>query len=152
VAEVLRKVLPPGSEKRVFSLEFVRLRWPFLVGRELALRSEPASLQDAVLTVRVSDAAWGRMILKLQGRILPRLREILGPKSVGRIRFVKDGEVLWKSGLPPVTSEVSEDKEHPGEVSALIAEAARDIEDAELRSLLIQTASRYLRAQANRRR
>jgi hypothetical protein len=152
LAEVLRKVLPPGSEKRIFSLELVRLRWASLIGRELALRTEPASLEDAVLTVRVTDAVWGRMILKLQWKILPRLREILGSTSVERMRFVRDGKPLWESGLPPGVFEASEEKEPPVKVSAPIVEAARGIEDSELRSHLIRTASRYLRAQANRRR
>jgi hypothetical protein len=152
LAEVLRKVLPPGSEKRIFSLELVQLRWTALVGKELALRSEPASLEDAVLTVRVSDAVWGRMILKLQRKILPRLRNVLGPDVVKRIRFVKDGKPLWESGLPPGASAASEEKELPTEVSAPILEAARNIEDSDLRSIVVKTASRYLRAQADRRR
>ena len=152
LAEVLRKVLPPGSEKRIFSLELVRLRWASLIGRELALRTEPASLEGAVLTVRVTDAVWGRMILKLQWKILPRLREILGPASVERMQFVKDGRPLWESGLPPGAFEAAEEEEPPSKVSAPIVEAARDIEDPEFRTFLIKTASRYLRAQANRRR
>ena len=46
------------------------MKWVDVVGTELPLRSEPSSLGVGVLTVRVSDAAWGRMILKLQRDIL----------------------------------------------------------------------------------
>lgn len=155
LGEVLRKVLPPGSAKRIFSLELVQLRWTSIVGKELALRSEPASLEGGVLTVRVSDAVWGRMILKMQSSIHPRLRGALGAGTVERIQFVKDGKPLWGSGLPPGVydpKEAPQAKELPGEVPAPILEAARDIEDSDFRSRLVQTASRYLRAQAYRRR
>ena len=93
--------------------------------------------------------------MKLQRRILPRLRDILGSAVVKRIRFVKDGKPLWESGLPPGASEPKEapaTKELPEEILAPILEAARDIEDSDLRSIVIQTASHYLRAQAHRRR
>jgi hypothetical protein len=152
LAEVLRRVLPAGSEKRIFSLELVQLRWADLVGRELALRSEPVHLEEGVLTVRVSDAAWGRMILKLESAIRPRLRATLGPDVVKRIRFVKDGKSPWGSGRPPGVSKDRETEDRPVDVSEPIVEAARDIEDSDLRSLVVRTASRYLRASAYRRR
>jgi hypothetical protein len=155
LGEILRNVLPPGSEKRIFSLELVQHRWTSIVGKELALRSEPASLEDGILTVRVSDAAWGRMIMKMQGRIHPRLRDTLRTGAVQRIRFVKDGKPLWESGLPPGASDLKERPElnvSPGEIPVPLMEAARNIENTEFRSRLIQTASRYLRAQAYRRR
>jgi hypothetical protein len=148
-------VLPPGSEKRIFSLELVQHRWTSIVGKELAIRSEPASLEDRILTVRVSDAAWGRMIMKVQGRIHPRLSDTLWAGAVQRIRFVKDGKPLWDSGLPPGASDpekVPEVDENPEEVPGLLLDAARNIEDSDFRAHLIQTASRYLRAQAYRRR
>jgi hypothetical protein len=155
LGEVLRKVLPPGSEKRIFSLELVQLRWTSIVGKELALRSEPAFLEEGILTVRVSDAVWGRMIMKMQRSIHPRLHDALGAGTVKRIRFVRDGKPLWGSGLPPGVSdpeERPEAKELPEEILTPILEAARNIDDSDFRSRLIQTASRYLRAQADRRR
>jgi hypothetical protein len=155
LVEVLRKVLPPGSEKRIYSLELVRYQWTSIVGRELALRSEPASLEDGILTIRVSDAVWGRMIMKMQSRIHPGLNNALGTGAVGRIRFVKDGKPLWESGLPPGASgleKMRNGKARSERVSKPLIDAACDIEDSGFRSQLIQTVSRYLRAQAYRRR
>jgi hypothetical protein len=154
LAEVLSKVLPPRSQKHLFSLELVRIRWAAVVGKELALRSEPASLEEGVLTVRVSDAVWGRMIVRLQRRILPRLANAVGADQLRRIRFVKDGKPLWGSGLPPGVSDRHEPPagELSPEIPAPILEAAQNIEDSDLRSIVVETASRYLRAQSHRRR
>lgn len=80
----------------------IRLKWVDIVGKELALRSEPSSLGVGVLTVRVSEAVWGRIILKLQRDILGRLQALVGSGVVERIQFLRDGNEPWEGGEPPV--------------------------------------------------
>ena len=93
--------------------------------------------------------------MKMQRSIHPRLQDALGAGTVKRIRFVRDGKPLWGSGLPPGASDPEETKETkklPDETLTPLLEAARNIDDSDFRSRLIQTASCYLRAQADRRR
>jgi hypothetical protein len=148
VAEVLRQALPPKARDRIFSLEFVQLKWVSAVGRDLAARSEPVSLENGVLTVRVEDAAWGRMILKLQREIRTRLNEAMGMGTVKRVRFMKDGEAVRRLEPEEPADRAGEAFEPPESIIS----AAEAVEDPALRSFLIRTASRYLAAQAGRRR
>jgi hypothetical protein len=147
----LKAVLPPARRKRIFSLGLVRVKWADLVGGELAIRSEPASLGDRLLTVRVSDAAWGRMILKLQKEIVSRVNRAVEPDLVRRIQFIRDGKAPWESTDRPFVSKEEMSQRVEAKPSALIVEAARAVEDPELRSQLIQTAARYLAVQTGKR-
>ena len=146
VAELIRQALPPQSRDRVFSVELIGLKWAAAVGDELAARSEPASFHDGIVTVRVEDVAWGRMIMKLQNEIRPRLNKAMGFRAVKRIRFVIDGK--------PLSTRVPEEPARPAlepvEPSSAILEAAESIGDTGLRDAMIGTASRYLAAQKRR--
>ncbi len=130
----------------------IRLKWVDIVGKELALRSEPSSLGVGVLTVRVSEAVWGRMILKLQRDILGRLQALVGSGVVERIQFLRDGNEPWEGGEPPGLSRERVRKECSEPLSAAIIEAAQSIADERLRDLVTSSAARYLAAQAERRR
>ncbi|MGH9461862.1 MAG: DUF721 domain-containing protein [Vicinamibacteria bacterium] len=146
VADLIREALPPRSRDRIYSLELIGLKWPVAVGTELASRSAAASFEDGVLTVRVADAAWGRMILKLQAEIRSRLNAALGFRAVKRIRFVKDGKPL---SIPaPVRPDVVPLK--PVSPSDSLRKAAESLEDSELKDLMLRTATRYLAAQDRR--
>ncbi len=151
IGEVLKAVLPPARRKRIFSLGLVRVKWVDLVGGELAIRSEPSSLGDRLLTVRVSDAAWGRMILKLQKEIVSRINQAVEPDLVRRIQFIRDGKAPWDSSGPPLIPDEETSQRVEAEPSTLILEAARAIEDPELRSQVTRTAARYLAVQTGKR-
>ena len=130
----------------------IRLKWVDIVGKELALRSEPSSFGVGVLTVRVSDAAWGRMILKLQRDILERLQALIGSGAVERIQFLRDGTMPWGGGEPPGLTRERVRREFSESLSAPIVEAAQSIADERLRDLVTRSVARYLAAQAERRR
>jgi hypothetical protein len=150
VADVLRAVLPPARRKRIFSLGLIRAKWVDVVGRELAIRSEPTSLGDRLLTVLVADAAWGRSILKLQRDIVSRVNRMVEPDLVRRIQFIRDGRRPWDSSPPAPLPDAG--KPANAEASAPILEAAQAIADPTLRSRVIRTAARYLAAQERRRK
>ena len=147
VADLLRQALPARSRDRIYSLELIGLKWPVAVGDELAARSEAASLEDGILTVRVTDAAWGRMIMKLQAEIRSRLNAAMGFRAVKRIRFVKDGKPLSIPEPPPAKTVPLE----PVEPSESLRKAAESLQDSELEELILRTATHYLAAQASRR-
>ena len=147
VADLIREALPPRSRDRIYSLELVGLKWPVAVGTELASRSEAASFEDGVLTIRVTDAAWGRMIMKLQAEIRSRLNAAMGFRAVKRIRFVKDGKPL----SIPAPARPDRVPLEPVAPSDSLRKAAESLGDSELKDLMLRTATRYLAAQERRR-
>ena len=89
LSEVLRRALPDRARARIYSIELLQRQWERSVGHDLARRSEPEALQDGVLTVRVVDPAWGRMILKFQHRIVSSVNRAAGERLVRRVQFVR---------------------------------------------------------------
>lgn len=147
IADVLERVLPPEAKKRIYSVELVRTRWRDVVGDELARRSEPEALSEGVLTVRVLDAAWGRMVYRLQEEIVPALNRALGMDLVRRINFTKRSAL--RHPMPTAAARAPAREPEPPES---VVEAARDIEDPELRALVVRSAGRYLDARKARKR
>ncbi len=146
--DVLRHALPKVAKERVYSVELVSRRWVEVVGLELARRSEPEALSEGVLTVRVIDVVWGKMIYSLQNRIVPKLNRALGTTLVRRINFTKRSRL---HGLPETAVEEVGERARlvpPAELNAL----ASGIEDPNLRELVLQSAARYLKAKQQRRR
>jgi hypothetical protein len=141
--ELLKQVLPPGARERVYSVELIHKRWAEAVGDELARRSEPEALSQGVLTVRVIDPVWGKMIYKLQDRIIPALNRAVGSSLVRRINFTKRSRLE----RPPPENDRQERPPEPVEPPALVVEAAAAIEEPELRRLVLRSAARYLNAQ-----
>ena len=140
--------MPKVAKERVYSVELVTRRWVDVVGLELARRSEPEALSQGVLTVRVTDVVWGKMIYRLQNRIMPKLNRALGMTLVRRINFTKRSRL---HGLPETVVENVGERAHlvpPAELCAL----ASGIEDPNLRELVLQSAARYLKAKGQRRR
>lgn len=145
---MLKRALPAGARERVYSVDLIRRRWAEIVGHELARRSEPEALSEGVLTVRVTDAVWGQMIYKLQARIIPALNRTIGSSLVRRINFTK------RSRLEGPTAERARpvrDTEPPPP-PPLVAEAAKSIEEPELRELVLRSAANYLHARERRRK
>jgi hypothetical protein len=149
LAEILERALPPGVRRRVYSVGLVSKKWASVVGEELARRSEPESLSGAVLTIRVTDPAWGRMILKLQGRIVPALNLALGTELVQRINFVTReslrGQMEGKVAASPRFSREDQLPEN-------VMRALKAISNEELREMVKRSASLYLRAREERKR
>ena len=148
LAELLERALPPSARQRIFSLALVEKRWASVVGPEIARRSEPETLENGVLTVRVTDPAWGKMILKLQGRIVPALNRELGKGLVRRINFTKRDK-LQNSASSAAVPRASVALGPPPES---VMRASEGISDEELRAAVRKSASLYLRAREDRRR
>lgn len=149
--EVLKHVLPAGARERVYSVELVSKRWAEVVGGELARRSEPEALSQGVLTVRVTDPVWGKMIYKLQDRIIPALNRAIGSSLVRRINFTKrsrlEGELARRHEVER-RREPPESAVPPTEIVA----AADGIDEPELRELVLRSAAHYLKAREHRRK
>jgi hypothetical protein len=148
LAELLERALPPEARRRVYSVALVEKHWPSVVGKEIARRSEPESLENGVLTVRVTDPAWGKMILKLQERIVPALNRAVGVGLVRRINFVR------RDGLrnPESETKAPERTVAPGPPPESVMRASEEISDEDLRAAVRKSASLYLRAREDRKR
>ncbi len=141
--ELLKQVLPAPARERVYSVELVHKRWAEVVGLELARRSEPEALSQGVLTVRVTDPVWGKMIYKLQDRIIPALNRAVGSSLVRRINFTKRSRLEH----PPPENDRQEREPEAVEAPPLVVEAAAAIEEPDLRQLVLRSAAQYLNAQ-----
>lgn len=148
LAELLERALPPEARRRIYSVALVEKRWPSVVGEEIARRSEPEALEGGVLTVRVTDAGWGKMISKLQGRIVPALNRAVGMGLVRSINFVKR-EKLRK---PASEAPAAEKTVALGPPPESVMRASEGISDEELRAAVRKSASLYLRAREDRKR
>lgn len=147
IADALKQALPGELSERIYSIGLIQKRWEEAVGRELALRSEPESLNDRVLTVRVTDLSWGKMIARLGRKIVPAINRACGAHLVRSINFTKRDHFV-RSPSPKPTARTVVSATPP----ASVTRAAERIEDEELRALVTRTAAHYLRAQGVRRR
>ena len=62
--------------------------WPDVVGPAIAAHSTPRSLGRGTLTVEVAGPEWTTELRYLEGDVLARLAERLGPDLVTAVRFV----------------------------------------------------------------
>lgn len=148
LAELLERALPPGARQRIYSVDLVEKRWASVVGEEIARRSEPESLEGGVLTVRVTDPAWGKTILKLQGKIVPSLNRAVGIPLVRRINFVRRDKLQ-----NPVSEVCAPEKSVAlGPPPESVIRASESISDEELRAAVRKSAALYLRAREDRKR
>ena len=148
LAELLERALPPEARRRIYSVALVEKRWASVVGDEIARRSEPEALADGVLTLRVIDPAWGKMILSLQAKIIPALNRAVGKGLVRRLNFVKRDQ-LQRAASPEPARETAAATGPPPES---VMRASEAIPDEELRAAVRRSASLYLRAREDRRR
>ena len=148
LAELLERALPPSARRRIYSVALVEKRWASVVGPEIARRSEPEALEGGVLTVRVTDPAWGKMILKLQDRIVPALNRAVGKGLVRRINFTKRDKLQNPAPISPAPAIFVA----LGPPPESVMRASERIPDEELRAAVRKSASLYLRAREDRTR
>lgn len=151
IAEILQKAVPQKARARLFSVDLVRRGWSEVVGRDLAKRSEPCALSNGVLTVRVGDARWGRMIHQLQNRIIPKLNAQIGLPLVRRINFARyaGAPVSTHNEIAPVSDPLPA-METPASIQRATDSLTKSLDDAELGKLLERVAVRELQRRAAR--
>ena len=128
------QLFPPGSRQ---ALELLRAAWPLAVGPELARRTELLAIEGRTLRVRVPDAHWRKILHRMQGQILSRLRAVAGratPSALG----MSEGSVATPPPEPPPAAR------QPIPVPAAVADAAAAIPDPELREAFLRSAALYL--------
>lgn len=72
--------------------------WPELVGSDIAAHSEPAGIDDGVLTVQCDSTAWATQLRIMRGEILTTILRRYPDAEVSSIRFSGPGAPSWKRG------------------------------------------------------
>lgn len=131
------RLFAPGSPQ---SLALLRAAWPRAVGPDVARRTEPLLIEKGTLRVRVPDARWRKVLHRMQGEILARLRELAGEAAPRRLGF-SEGPVAEAPEASPESASA-----RPAAPPASIVAAAGAIPDPELRARFLESAARYLGA------
>jgi len=118
-------------------LVLLRAVWPGAVGPDLARRSEVVAFNAGILRIRVPDASWRKVLFRMRGEILARLRRAAGPAAPRTLGFV-EGPVPE----PPARDEPQSPRRI--EAPSSVAAAAGTIDDDTLRERFLETAARYL--------
>ena len=120
------------------TLTLLRGAWPLAVGPELARRTEVVAVEGTTLRVRVPDASWRGVLLKMQGPLLGRLRGIAGGLVPGRLAFCEGPVASPAEAKTPVTPLP------PPPASPALLSAAEGIRDADLRASFLTAAVGYM--------
>jgi hypothetical protein len=120
------------------TLELLRAVWPVAVGPEMARRSSVAAVAGRTLVVRVPDARWHRVMLRLRPQIVRSLHRAAGALAPPGLAFI-EGHAAEEGSMPrPVLPPP------PRPLGAEILDAAAAIPDEALRSAFLDAAARYL--------
>jgi hypothetical protein len=141
----LHKAVTGGLAAQIFGsgpvpkLALVRAAWARVVGAGLAHRTEVLAIEGNTLRLRVPDARWRKVLHRMQGDLLRRLRELIGNLAPRRLGFT-EGPVM---PAPPEHPALPAPREAVPAPQAVI-DAAAAIADVELRARFLESAARYL--------
>lgn len=129
----LLKQLPENKE---LAGSVVCAVWSEVVGEALAQRTRPIKLHGATLIVAVPSLVWRRELKPVQGEILRKLEQRLGPGLVRQLEFKCD-EAFDESA--PARHAPT-----PSVSTAGLNMPMEEIKDEDLRQQLVKAASSYL--------
>jgi len=140
--DLAQQIFGASRERRALLLAAA---WPKAVGLELSRRTEVVALEGDVLRIRIPDAGWRRVLLRIRPEILSRLRALAGRLAPRGLSFVEGGGPGRPAEPGPGASPPSARATLPAPAppERLLAEAER-IADPELRAAFLASAGRYL--------
>jgi len=156
-AEILPELLRKQPQKQVPAEDLVREAWEYLVGRQVAARTQVFRLYRDILTVHVPDKVWKRQLFRLERQLLARINHFLGRNVVASIDFRVDEKMI-----PAVAPQAEPERQGnlfapfatprkgPGHAATMqvdpdVARAAEAIADPELRELFLRTSQRMMK-------
>ena len=72
--------------------------WPEIVGSETAEHSEPAGIDEGVLTVRCDSTAWATQLRLMRGQITTTIAQRFPDAGIESVRFEGPNAPSWKRG------------------------------------------------------
>jgi hypothetical protein len=136
---LVRRLFPPGSRQ---SLELMRAAWPLAVGKDLARRTVVLAVEGRTLRVRVPDARWRKVLHRMRGDIVQKLRAVAGDAAPDRLGLQEEAPGTVRGAAPDEAPAAAQGA--PAPPPRALAEAARAIDDEDLRRAFLETAARYL--------
>jgi predicted nucleic acid-binding Zn ribbon protein len=88
LGEVLDRLLRGRPWGRGVALGELGRRWTAVVGERLAEECSPVRLEEGVLVVRASSAAWGSQLRFLSREIRDRANAVLGERPIREVKVV----------------------------------------------------------------
>lgn len=98
VGSVLDQVVVERGWKRRIGLSTVLRRWPDLVGESNAEHAKPVNYENGVLIVECDSTAWAQAMRYTAAKLVARLNEALGERTVLRVDFRGPQAPSWKKG------------------------------------------------------
>jgi hypothetical protein len=152
IGSILKQLFRNPEWKDKLQASLPLLRWQELVGEKIARQSQPESLRDGVLQVRVANSAWLHHLRFLEGDLRSRLNKELPSLKIKELRF-RQGSL---EEVQPRESATSSEKtavprkheEQPTPLAAPQLRLLQSVTDPELRRDL----ERLLRKQLARSR
>ena len=123
-------------------LALMRAAWPVAVGADVARRTAVVAIDRGVLRIKVPDPRWQRTLQRMRAEILSRLRAVAGgaaPRALGFVVGPVPEAAEPSAGTPSQARGAA-----PREAPPVVAEAARGIPDADIRSRFLAVAENYL--------
>ncbi len=91
--EELRQVLAQWLAGLPESEEAPLLAWPLAAGAAISRQAPASRFENGCLWLEVQRPEWEAELRRLEPELLARLRQILGPGRVGRLAWVRPGEI-----------------------------------------------------------
>lgn len=98
VGDVVGQMATEYGWRDGITLQFLKARWPQLVGDGNAQHSAPERLHDKVLTVGADSTTWASALRLLAPQLVARLNDALGEQSVTRVDVHGPAGPSWKHG------------------------------------------------------
>ena len=93
IAAVIPEVLREVSSNEEVALIFLEELWPQFAGESLAKRTNPCSLKNKILIVRVQDENWKDQLLHYRQVLKKSINEFWGIRLVKGIEFRTPAEL-----------------------------------------------------------
>lgn len=137
IGSILKQLFrnPEWKEKLQASLPL--LRWQEIVGDKIARQSQPESLRDGVLQVRVENPAWLHHLRFLERDLCHKLNKQLPSLEIKELRFrqgsLEEVQAVESSTRPEETPAPQNPQEQPPPLNSQQLRLLQSVTDPELR-------------------
>lgn len=87
IDEVVNSWKTSLAQKNMLKLAEISTRWEGIVGKEIAIQSQPVQIERGKLIIRVKDSLWRTQLFYMKRELLRKIRSSLGEKAVKDLIF-----------------------------------------------------------------
>jgi hypothetical protein len=153
IGSILEQLFSKPEWKDKLQASLPLLRWQEIVGDKIARQSQPESLRDGVLEVRVANSAWLHHLRFLERDLRQKLNKELPTLEIKELRFrqgsLEEVQLVDSSTSPEQTPAPQNHEEQPTPLDPQQLRLLQSVNDPELRrnleSLLRKQLARFRR-------